>query len=135
MNGPALPAEIADKLVKVLGMLGSDHDGEVAAAGRRANAMIRNAGLTWGDVISSRTLPPSLPQQPCRPMRRWRKPGTPSDTAALCMQWCDEVLTDWEAGFCRSIVGCRRISEKQAGILARIVDKVEAFVRASGEWA
>jgi hypothetical protein len=41
-----LPPALADKLAKVLGMLGSAHDGEVAAAGRRADAMVKGAGLT-----------------------------------------------------------------------------------------
>ncbi len=35
----------------VLGMLGSAYDGEIAAAGRQAAAMLRAAGLTWGDII------------------------------------------------------------------------------------
>jgi hypothetical protein len=128
---PHLTPDLAAKLAKILGMLGSDYDGEIAAAGRRANAMVKRAGLTWDEVISSSA---PIPQQPHRPPRRWRKPGTPSDTAALCLQW-SEVLTDWETDFCRSIVGRRQVSTKQAGVLARIVDKVEAFARAAGEWA
>ena len=39
------------KLVKLLGMLGSAHDGEIAAAGRMAHELIRQAKLTWYDVI------------------------------------------------------------------------------------
>lgn len=39
------------KLAMVLGMLGSAHDGEIAAAGRQATTMLRTAGLTWHDVI------------------------------------------------------------------------------------
>jgi hypothetical protein len=127
---PHLTPDLAAKLAKILGMLGSDYDGEIAAAGRWANAMVKRAGLTWDEVISSSA---PIPQQPHRPPRRWRKPGTPSDTAALCMQW-SEVLTDWEADFCRSIAGRHRVSTKQAGVLARIVGKVEAFARAAGEW-
>ena len=129
MGAMPIPPDLAAKLVKVLGMLGSDYDGEIAAAGRRANQMIKAAGLTWGEVIA----PPALP--PPRPARRWRRPVSPSDTAALCLQWRDEALTDWEADFCRSIVGRRRVSEKQAAVLARVVAKVEAFVRSTGEWA
>jgi hypothetical protein len=128
---PHLTPDLAAKLAKILGMLGSDYNGEIAAAGRRANAMVKRAGLTWDEVISSSA---PIPQQPHRPPRRWRKPGTPSDTAALCLQW-SEVLTDWETNFCRSIIGRRRLSAKQADVLARIVDRVEAFARAAGEWA
>jgi hypothetical protein len=129
---PHLSPDLAARLAKILGMLGSDYDGEITAAGRQANAMVKRAGLTWDEVIAPAV---PIPQQPHRPRRRWRTPGTPSDTAALCMQWRDEVLTDWEADFCRSIVGRHRISAKQTSVLARIVGKVEAFARAAGEWA
>jgi hypothetical protein len=122
----SLTPAFADKLVKVLGMLGSDHDGEVAAAGRRADAMIKGAGLSWGDVIARATRRSEQPQ------RRWRRTTSPSDTAALCLLW-PEVLTDWETNFCRSIVGRRRISAKQTVVLERLARKVEAFARATGE--
>jgi hypothetical protein len=127
----ALTPAFADKLVKVLGLLGSDHDGEVAAAGRRAHSMLKAMGLTWSDVIK-----PAAPksEQPQRPQRRWRRGVSPTDTAALCLLW-PEVLTEWEVDFCRSIVGRRRISAKQTEVLGKIVCKVEAFARATGEWA
>jgi hypothetical protein len=118
-----LSSTLVDKLAKVLGMLGSVHDGEVAAAGRRANAMVKDAGLSWGEVIA--------PAAPALPPRRWRRVVSPTDCAALCLQW-PEVLTDWEADFCRSIVGRRRISAKQTAVLARIAHKVEVFARVSG---
>jgi hypothetical protein len=126
----SLTPAFADKLVKVLGMLGSVHDGEVAAAGRRADAMIKGAGLTWGDVIKPAA---PRPEQPQRPQRRWHRSTSPSDTAALCLLW-PEVLTDWETNFCRSIVGRRRISAKQTVVLERLARKVEAFAQATGEW-
>jgi hypothetical protein len=123
----SLTPAFADKLVKVLGMLGSDHDGEVAAAGRRAHSMLKAEGLTWVDVIK-----PADPksEQPQRPQRR--RGVSPTDTAALCLLW-PEVLTDWETDFCRSIVGRRRISAKQTEVLDKIARKVEAFARATGE--
>ena len=42
-----------DKFVKILGMLGSDHAGERAAAGALADKMRRDAGVSWGDVIAA----------------------------------------------------------------------------------
>src|SRR4051812_10259317 len=125
-----LPPALASKLVKVLGMLGSAHDGEVAAAGRRANAMVKGAGLRWVDVIAPAA---PVPVPPWRPQRRWRRPTSPSDTAALCLLW-PEVLDDWETRFCRSIAGQRRISAKQTVVLERLARKVEAFAHATGEW-
>lgn len=45
MNGQALI-----RFRKVLGLLGSAHDGERAAAALKATAMLRDAGKSWGDV-------------------------------------------------------------------------------------
>ena len=50
----AIPSEVTvdvEKLVKVLGMLGSTHPGEVAAAGTAAHKLITEAGLGWQDLI------------------------------------------------------------------------------------
>jgi hypothetical protein len=125
-----LPSDIASKLVKVLGMLGSAHDGEVAA-GRKAHSMLQAEGLTWGEVIVPAAPRPEPPQ---RSPHRWRRPASPGDTAALCLLW-PEVLSDWETCFCRSIAGQRRISAKQAAVLAKIIGKIEAFASAAGECA
>lgn len=45
------PTVDVEKLVKVLGMLGSAHPGEVAAAGTAAHKLITEAGLRWQDLI------------------------------------------------------------------------------------
>jgi hypothetical protein len=39
------------KLAKILGMLGSNQDGEVASAGRSANAFVKGLGKTWTEVL------------------------------------------------------------------------------------
>jgi hypothetical protein len=44
--------KIVEHLAKLLGMLGSDHDGEIANAGRAAHEFIRRFGLTWRDVLA-----------------------------------------------------------------------------------
>ena len=46
-----LDPSAADRLAKLLGMLGSDHDGEVCNAARLADALVRERGLRWDDVI------------------------------------------------------------------------------------
>jgi hypothetical protein len=41
----------ADRLAKILGLLGSSHAGERASAAAKADALVRGAGLTWRDVV------------------------------------------------------------------------------------
>jgi hypothetical protein len=52
MNRLALAPEALDRLVKLLGMLGSAHDGEIANAGRKAHALVRQHGMTWADLLT-----------------------------------------------------------------------------------
>jgi hypothetical protein len=40
-----------DRLAKILGMLGSGHPGEVSTAGKAAHELIRDAGMTWPEVL------------------------------------------------------------------------------------
>lgn len=39
------------KLAKLLGMLGSVHDGEALSAARKAHQLVSRNGATWSDVI------------------------------------------------------------------------------------
>ena len=48
----SLDASSAQRLVRLLGMLGSAHDGEAANAGRMADRLIREHGLTWSQIIA-----------------------------------------------------------------------------------
>jgi hypothetical protein len=41
------------RLVNILGMLGSEHDGERASAGLLASRMLRDRGLQWIDLIGT----------------------------------------------------------------------------------
>jgi hypothetical protein len=45
-----LPSSTTNTLLKCLGMLGSNHAGERAAAGLKADQIIRQNGLTWQDL-------------------------------------------------------------------------------------
>ena len=40
-----------DKLARVLGLLGSDHDGEVIAAARAAERLRRQTGKSWTELL------------------------------------------------------------------------------------
>ena len=50
----ALAPDACARLAKLLGMLGSDHAGERAAAGLKADEMLKREGLRWADVIQPR---------------------------------------------------------------------------------
>lgn len=47
----AAPKLDLTKLARILGMLGSEHDGERASAARKASEMIKAAGVTWEQVL------------------------------------------------------------------------------------
>lgn len=50
-GGGAHRDKLRKRLVRVLGMLGSDHAGERDAAALVATRMLKEAGLTWYDVL------------------------------------------------------------------------------------
>jgi hypothetical protein len=53
VNRALLNPQAADHLVQLLGYLGSNHDGERAAAAFKAHEIVRRLGLKWSDVIYS----------------------------------------------------------------------------------
>lgn len=53
-----------DLLSKMLGKTGSDNDAEALAFMRRANAMVRNAGLTWDQLLQLPQLKYTIPAAP-----------------------------------------------------------------------
>jgi hypothetical protein len=129
MSAPR-PATLADRLVKLCGMLGSAHDGErAAAAALKADQPLRRHGLRWPDVIRI----PALPAATSPPGRIWRQPKYINRYAADYLVSCwPEVLTDWERAFCRQLGGQKRISRKQWIILRRLVDKCCRFAEGPG---
>ena len=75
---PGIPLDVstAQRLVRLLGMLGSAHDGEVANAGRMADRLIRERGLTWPQIIALGPTPPAtfppLSREPATALE-WRQ--------------------------------------------------------------
>ena len=51
MTVRVIPPETRERLAKLCGMFGSDHDGERAAAALKADQIVRQNGFTWHDVI------------------------------------------------------------------------------------
>ena len=103
------------RLAKLLGMMGSTHDGEVVAAARQAERLRADAGLTWHDIVL-----PALPSP--RPQRRGAM------TLGQAIQFVldhENALTAWESDFARSVQRARyRLSSKQIELLQRLVEKV-----------
>ena len=51
MTTRVLDPSTCERIVKLLGMTGSAHDGEVANAARLADRLLRASGMCWADVI------------------------------------------------------------------------------------
>jgi hypothetical protein len=51
-------------LAKVLEILDSSHAGEALAAAKLASTMVREAGLSWDDVLAANIVPRSAPARP-----------------------------------------------------------------------
>ena len=102
--------EIRRKLVSILGMLGSDADGERAAAGLLATKLLKSASLTWDQLIPEQ---PIALHRDAPPSPAWRA------TVAFCQKrnW---QLTAWERGFLESVACRRSLSPKQHAILSRV---------------
>lgn len=114
-----LTAAERTKLVRMLGMLGSEFEGERAAAALKADKLVRSRGLTWEALLDA---------PPPRPRSSWsytQPPPLPRDDTDLAV--CGRgfhLLTEWEIDF---VTNCSRraaVSEKQAEVLARVADRL-----------
>lgn len=118
----ALDPNVADKLAKLCGLFGSDHDGERASAAAMAEKLIRSYGLTWPQVISSSA------------SRFGSTPGigglTIEEQIDFVLREGDGVLNAWEEGFLRGIRGRQFLTGKQLSKLSAIVSKAQAYAEA-----
>ena len=110
-----------DRLAKLLGMLGSAHDGEVVAAARRADAMVRASGLTWRAIVVANDAQPQLDPAGFGVANEIR----------FCLLHRHQ-LTEWEKTFLGSIrEKGTPLSARQRNCLARIVDKLRMRAEAA----
>src|SRR3954454_19865719 len=112
-------------------MLGSMHDGEIAAAGRQAERIRREAGLSWGELLSGNgdaeirllqaerdALRQKLARVRAGQSDDWIEPDSVDEAIERCLDF-EEYLTDWERDFLPSLAGWRgRLTPKQAKRLA-----------------
>jgi hypothetical protein len=117
MSASILSHNVRERLAKVCGLLGSDFDGERAEAARRATRILKDAGLTWYDLVKSAQ--PS--RSPSRAKEDWGDfTFDHVVTARKCLER-DWLWSEWELGFLNSIQHRRRLSPKQRAVLDRLV--------------
>lgn len=108
----------AERLSKPLGLLGSEHAGERAAAGAAADPHLRGLGLRWSDLTRRAFAPALVPTPPQSSDHRSR------------ISWllsCKGFLSSWELEFARSLhAQVRPLTVKQRAKLLEIVARVEA---------
>ena len=129
------------RLAQVLGMMGSAHDGEALNAAMVAVRMLKEAGLTWPQVLDggqervaveatrvllaeneqlqleNRELQEELARLPPVPPKVLGLPRTPSEQIAQAIEWT-AVLTDWEREFVADMHGrWRPPTERQQEVL------------------
>jgi len=117
----ALDPTAANRLIKLLGMTGSMFDGEAVAAIRKANALLKDAGLTWSDVIAV------VEAAPTRGI--WREPESWRDAVGICLNLIDAPLSEWDRAFLIGISRRHSLSEKQTIQLDRIIETCRVHSR------
>jgi hypothetical protein len=105
-----------NRLARVCGLFGSDHLGERAAAAAQADKIVRNAGLTWPDVLAPQPLTPSRSSRNSCHVSKI----TPGEILARH----NEILSGWERGFLSSPVRRSSWSPRQREILNEIRERV-----------
>jgi hypothetical protein len=108
-----------DKIAAVLGMMGSEHDGEALAAARMAERLRLQIGATWSELLTERPPQPQPHRTTYRasPIRTWR------DTCAELVKR-KGCLNHWEVGFVSRLPDFRVLSVKQRRILDEIALRV-----------
>jgi ubiquinone biosynthesis protein UbiJ len=122
-----LPPAVADRLVKIAGLLASDQPGEVVAAARQATHILREHDCTWGELLQPIVRPPQAASA-ARPQHRLARHYEHIDwrvDAAACLRRAD-LLSDWEYRFVTKLFGFPRLSSKQTAVLVQLVERVRA---------
>jgi len=102
------------RLARVCGLLGSEHDGEALAAARQAEKIRKKLGLTWDELLVPSPRP-RLADPPPEDLTDWR---SASHFCLARSQW----LTSWELNFVATVARYTKPpSAKQLIILHRLV--------------
>jgi hypothetical protein len=111
----ALAISDRERLARLLGMLGSDHQGERDNAARAAHRLVQQHGITWFDVV----VPPPDTDGADPHSGDWRR------TAAACSRY-PHLLNRWEAEFIWGLSRFPRLSGKQRATLLKIAVRLRA---------
>jgi hypothetical protein len=138
------------RLAKLLGMLGSDHEGERANAARLASEMVRTASTTWKDIVNGGQVAIEAARRllvendglreeitrlrtnvVSRAPEPWASAECARDTVEALLLWPVHI-TDWERRFLESLLArTRRPTSKQYACLVAIGEKVDHVIRSS----
>ena len=102
------------RLARVCGLFGSEHDGEALAAARQAEKLRKKVGLTWEELLVPSPRPRSG-EPPPEDLPNWRW------ACHFCLEryW---LLTSWELDFVATVARYTKApSAKQMIILQRLV--------------
>lgn len=135
-----LTDEEVTRLRKLVGMLGSQHDGEKLAALRKIEALAASKGLHVHELLLD---PPAPKPEPERP-RQQQRPHSSAETIWRAADWRERLqfllneawtdrslLTEWEEDFAESVLerDFRQPTPKQAAVLDRMFTRYEARMR------
>jgi hypothetical protein len=120
-----------DKLAKILGLLGSWHPAEAAAAAHKASEFVRSRGWQWIDVLKVPALPATAGYSGPRDNGGsdtgaddlFGAFGGWNSAVAFCLKH-RKLVTKWELEFLTKVSSWHSISPKQRPILAGICDKI-----------
>lgn len=117
------------RIVKLCGMLGSDHDGEVVNAARMILKVMKQHDLCWENIIKVGT--PAKVHKPAPARRAAKKKKEPpanlhhQSVAIYILANLHERLSEPEVGFLQSMVAWERApTEKQNKWLSKIAKRV-----------
>ena len=133
-------------LTKILGMTGSEHDGEALAALRKAQGMMREAKVTWADLLKAPSQSSSSGYQQQQGSKNYYQPPPPPpprppppppvddvvERAFALMDEFPEKLTEWEEDFLLSrseYEWSDYMSDKQRAIMERLATRYDMLKR------
>jgi len=103
------------RLVKLLAMTTSNHDGEALAAARKANAFVQKLDMSWESILCPEQEQDNVAQ-----------PVPHHAEAKHLLQAGKGIIDAFERRFLIGIMGFQSLSDKQKSTLANIKNKVMA---------